>query len=60
MRILSRKTGKQMCGNKLGSACGSRTEVMQITKNILNLLMAVIHENKSNAAGSSENVVHFT
>jgi len=33
---------------------------MQITKNILNLLMAVIHENKSNAAGSSENVVHFT
>jgi len=56
MSILNRKTAKQTCGSKLGSVCGSRTKAMQ--KNILNSLEAAIHENKRNAAGNSEKVVH--
>jgi len=50
IRVLSRKTNKQ--------ACGSRTEAMQKNKNILNSLAAVIHENKRDATGNSEKVVH--
>jgi len=29
MRILSRKTNKQVCGSRIGSVCGSITETMQ-------------------------------
>jgi len=49
---------RQTCGSKLGLVYGSRTEAMQKNKNILNSEAAVIHENKRNAAGNSERVVH--
>jgi len=50
-----------MCGSRLSSVCGSRTEAMQSrqTKNILKSVAAVIHKNKRNAVGNSEKAVHL-
>ena len=47
-----------MCGSRLGSVSGARTETMQKIKNILKSLAAVINKNKLNAADNSGKVVH--
>jgi len=49
--------GAHFCGILLALVCGSTTEVMQLSRNILKLLAAVIHKNRRNAVGNSQNAM---